>query len=158
MTAIILLFVSGALLLAAEIFLPGGIAGLFGVIALLGGAFLSFTTFGAAVGAAATALALLLAGLLTYAELVWLPRSRLGRGLVIESTVDAQSQPLPADPAAVLGHAGVAVTILAPSGIVEVDGRRYEAFSRSGHLERGAQVTVLAVETFRLIVSASKNP
>lgn len=155
MTAIILLFLTGALLLAAEIFLPGGIAGLLGVIALLGGAFLCFSLYGFAVGATATVLALFLAGLLAYAELVWLPRSRLGRGLVVESTVHSQSQPLPADPALVVGRQGIAVTILAPSGVIEVDGRRYEAFSQSGHVARGASVTVLAVETFRLIVSLS---
>jgi membrane-bound serine protease (ClpP class) len=154
-TAIILLFVTGALLLAAEIFLPGGIAGLFGVIALLAGAFLCFSDYGFAVGAAASMLALLLAGLLAYAELVWLPRSRFGRGLVVESTVHSQSQPLPADPSLVVGRAGIAITILAPSGIIEVDGRRYEAFCQSGHAARGAAVKVLAVETFRLIVTLS---
>lgn len=157
MSVVIVLFLSGALLLAAEIFLPGGIAGLFGVIALLGGAFLSFSTFGPAIGTAATVLALLLTGLLAYAELVWLPRSRFGRGLVVQSTIDAQSQPLPADPALVVGQPGVAITILAPSGVVEVAGRRYEAFSQSGHVERGASVTVLAVETFRLIVTSSQS-
>lgn len=155
MTAIILLFVTGALLLAAELFLPGGIAGLLGVISLLGGALLCFSSYGLAVGAAASVLALLLAGLLCYAELVWLPRSRFGRGLVVESTVHSQSQPLPADPALVVGRAGVAVTILAPSGVIEVDGRRYEAFSQSGHVARGASVKVLAVEPFRLLVTLS---
>jgi membrane-bound ClpP family serine protease len=153
MTAIIILFLSGALLLAAELFLPGGIAGLFGVMALVGGAFLTFSAYGFAVGLGATVLALLLTGLLAYAELVWLPRSRFGRGLVVQSTVDAQSQPLPADPALVVGRPALAVTILAPSGVVEVDGRRYEAFSQSGHVARGAAVTVLAVEPFRLIVT-----
>jgi membrane-bound ClpP family serine protease len=44
------------------------------------------------------------------------------------------------------------VTTLAPTGIVECEGRRYEAFSRSGLIAAGAPVEVTAVETFRILV------
>jgi membrane-bound ClpP family serine protease len=155
MTAIILLFVTGALLLTAEVFLPGAIAGIVGGIALLAGAVLAFSQFGVGVGVLASLAALVLVGVMLYVELVWLPRTKFGRRLVVEATVDGQAT----TPAArdVIGKTAHAVTTLAPSGIVAVDGRRYEAFSRSGLAPRGATLTVVDLDNFRLIVSETKT-
>ncbi len=157
MTAIILLFVTGAMLLAAEVFLPGAIAGIIGGLALAAGAVLSFTEYGAGIGMLATLGALLLLAAMLYAELVWLPRTLLGRALVVEATVDGQSQP-PLSSEKIVGSAATALTTLAPSGFVEIAGRRYEAFCRSGHVERGASLTVVGLDSFRLIVSENKTP
>ena len=93
MTAIVLLFITGALFLAAEIMLPGGIAGVMGGCALLAGSVLAFTEFGATTGMIATAAALVLVGLMLYLELIWLPKSRFGRDMVVQSSIDGQSQP-----------------------------------------------------------------
>ena len=135
MTAIVLLFITGALLLAAEVLLPGAIAG------ILGGA---------------TVAALLLVGGMLYAELVWLPRTKIGRGMVVESTISGQSQPMPAT-SEVVGQSATALTMLAPSGFIEVAGKRYEAFCRTGLVPRGTQLTVVGVDNFRLIVSENKT-
>jgi membrane-bound ClpP family serine protease len=153
MTAIVLLFVTGALLLAAEVFLPGAVAGIIGAMALLFGSFLAFSNFGPAVGTAASAGALVLLAIMLYVELVWLPRSRFGRRLVVQATVDGQAT-VPAT-REVVGKTASALTTLAPSGYVSVDGKRYEAFSRSGHAVRGASLVVVDVDNFRLIVSQS---
>ena len=53
---------------------------------------------------------------------------------------------------------GVAATTLAPSGLIECDGRRYEAFARSGHVPAGSAVEVVGFDTFRVIVTLSTNP
>jgi membrane-bound ClpP family serine protease len=155
MTSIALLFLTGAVLLAAEVFLPGAIAGIIGGIALLAGSALAFVNFGVAVGSLASLGAMLLLGVMLYAELVWLPKTRFGRRLVVEAVVDAQAT-VPA-PQAIVGRTASALTTLAPSGYVSVDGKRYEAFSRSGHAPRGATLTVVDVDNFRLIVSESSH-
>ena len=155
MTLIVLLFVTGALLLAAEVMLPGGIAGALGGVALAGGAVLAFMQFGPGVGTLATLGALLLLGGMLYAELIWLPRSRLGRGMIVEATIDSQSQP-PLASSDVIGRTATALTTLAPSGFVEVAGKRYEAFCRSGLVARGTALTVVGVDNFRLVVSETK--
>lgn len=157
MTAIVLLFITGALLLAAEVMLPGAVAGIIGGMALLLGSVLAFMEFGPGVGALATAGALLLLGLMLYAELVWLPRTRLGREMIVGATIGGQSQPPPASDA-VIGQTATALTTLAPSGFVSIGGRRYEAFCRSGHAMRGALLTVVGVDNFRVIVSESQTP
>jgi membrane-bound ClpP family serine protease len=157
MTAITLLFVTGALLLAAEVFLPGAIAGIIGGAALAGGSIMAFVEYGPGGGLVATLAACALLGLMLYVELVWLPRTRLGRALVTDATVEGQSQPALATDK-IVGAAATAVTTLMPSGLVEIDGRRYEAFCRSGHAASGAALTVVGLDNFRVIVSESKNP
>ena len=63
------------------------------------------------------------------------------------------SQPPVADKDSVMGKVAEAVTPLVPSGYVLVDGRRYEAFSQSGHAAKGAQMRVTGLDNFRLIVT-----
>ena len=156
MTAIILLFITGALLLAAEVLLPGAIAGIIGGIALSVGSVLAFLQYGATIGSIATFAALVLLAIMLYAELVWLPRTKLGRAMVVDATVDGQSQP-PIASAEVIGQVATALTPLSPSGFVAIAGKRYEAFNRSGLAARGTQLTVVGIDNFRLIVSENKS-
>lgn len=156
MTAIVLLFLTGALLLAAEVVLPGAIAGIIGGAALLLGSILAYLEFGVTVGSVATFAALLLVAAMLYVELVWLPRTKVGRAMVVEATIGGQSQPPPASNE-VVGEVATALTMLAPSGFVEIAGRRYEAFCRSGLVPRGTQLKVVGVDNFRLIVSEIKT-
>ena len=153
MNAIILLFVTGVVLLAAEIFLPGIIAGVIGALCMVAGCAVSFAQIGPGGGALATVVALALLGLTFYVELVWLPKTAFGKRLVVQATVDAVSQPPLANPAEVVGKAAEAVTTLAPSGYVLVEGRRYEAFCRSGHVPKGAALRVVGLDNFRIIVT-----
>ncbi|MBL9214205.1 MAG: serine protease [Opitutaceae bacterium] len=155
MNAIIILFIVGSLLLAAEIFLPGAVAGILGGVALLVGSVLSFQQFGFAGGLAAIGSAAMLVGIMLYLELVVLPRTALGRKMVVEATVDATSQPPVAELEAVINRPAEALTPLAPSGYVSVDGRRFEAASRSGFIAKGTALRVVGVDNFRLIVTTT---
>lgn len=155
MNAIIILFLVGALLLAAEVFLPGAVAGIIGGLALLGGSLLSFREFGPTGGLAASGLAVGLVVLMLYLELVVLPKTAFGRRMVIETTVAATSQPPLAVAAEVVDKPAEALTALAPSGYVLVEGKRYEAFCRSGHADKGAALRVVGLDNFRLIVTRS---
>lgn len=155
MNAIIILFLIGALLLAAEVFLPGAIAGILGGLALLVGSILSFGFFGFTGGLIASVAALALVGLMLYIELVVLPKTALGRKMVVEATVDATSQPPVASLESVVAKPAEALTTLAPSGYVLIEGRRYEAYCRSGHAAKGAALRVIGVDNFRLIVTQS---
>lgn len=153
MNAIIILAITGALLLAAEIFLPGGIAGVLGALALLGGSLLSLREFGPTGGLIAGVGSFVLLGLMLYLELVLLPKTALGRKLVVQAKVEATSQPPPAQLEAVLDKPAEALTTLAPGGYVLVDGRRYEAYCRSGHAPKGTALRVVGMDNFRLIVT-----
>lgn len=153
MNAIILLFLIGVLLLAGEVFVPGAILGIIGGICMLIGCILSFSQFGSGGGTLVTIGAGALLGLTLYLELVWLPKTRFGRKLIVQSTVGATSQPPLADKAAIVGKTAESITPLVPSGYVLVEGRRYEAFSQSGHVSKGVQLQVVGLDNFRLIVT-----
>ncbi len=62
---------------------------------------------------------------------------------------------LPTPPARIeelLGHRGLAMTTLRPSGLARVDGRRVAVLSRGEWLEAGTPVIVASVESSRAVV------
>lgn len=152
MNLVLILFLVGILLLAAEVFMPGAILGIIGGLAMLAGCIVAFDQFGLVGGSIATAVALLLLGLMLLVEFIVLPRTRLGRKMFVQSSVVSRSQPeLASDDC--IGREAVALTTLAPSGYVALDGHRYEAFCSSGHAPKGATLKVTGRDTFRLIVT-----
>ena len=155
MNAILILFLLGVLLLAGEVFMPGAVLGILGGLCMAAGCVVSFIQLGTGGGTVATVVALVLLGLTLYIELVWLPKTKFGRKLIVQTTVDATSQPPLADRQSVVGKSAEAITTLAPSGFVLVEGRRYEAFSQSGHAAKGAVLRVVGLDNFRLIVTKS---
>ena len=154
MNAITLLFTAGIILLAFEVFVPGAILGIIGAVALFAGVVIAFVTYGVGGGLAAAAIAVALIGLMLFIEFVVLPRTALGRRMFLEAAITANSQEAPNE-SELVGRAGRALTPLVPSGFVEADGRRYDAFSRSGPLAKGDALRVVAVESFRVIVTKS---
>jgi membrane-bound serine protease (ClpP class) len=51
-----------------------------------------------------------------------------------------------------IGRNGIAMTVLRPSGQVEIDGRRYEAKSEIGIINAGDAVVVRGRSDFNLVV------
>lgn len=98
-------------------------------------------------------LGLALAILGALALIRFLPHEWIWDRLVVQSVQKATSQPLPAAASEVVGKTAVALTTMAPTGYVLVDGHRYEASCESGLAEKGASLRVLAVDNFRLIVT-----
>ena len=154
MTLIVFLFAIGAILLALEVIVPGAILGIIGGIAMLVGVIVAFDQFGFQGGAFAGIAAVVLVAMTLYLEFVLLPKTRLARKFSMTDTVAGRSQPEIADRSSVVGKEVIAATTLAPSGYVELDGRRYEAFCRSGHAAIGSRLRVDDVDTFRLVVTS----
>ncbi len=155
-TTVIALFVVGLLLLGFEVIVPGAVLGFAAVVAFLAGVVVAWIEHGAAGGLLALSAALFAVFALLYFEFRILPRTRIGRRMFLEKAVDGASQPPVAARASdVVGREALAVTALGPTGIVEVNGRRYEARCDSGFAETGARLRVARVETFHLVVIAS---
>jgi membrane-bound ClpP family serine protease len=153
MSIIVLCFVVGVILLALEIVVPGAILGIAGGVSMLVGVIVAFTTLGINGGAIATLVALVALGTTVYLEFIWLPKSRLAKGLSASTTINATSQPALAKESDVIGREALAQTVLSPSGYVAVDGKRYEAYSQSGHISAGERLRVVGLDNFRLIVT-----
>jgi len=153
MILIILLFLVGVLLLAADVFVSSFVMAAVGAVAMVAGCVVAYRDYGVLASGLAGVCAVALLGATVYVELVLLPKTRMGKGLVVESTSGTSSQPPVAPGPEVVGRPATADTTLAPSGYVIVDGRRYEAFCRSGHAARGEALRVIGADNFRLIVS-----
>jgi membrane-bound ClpP family serine protease len=157
MTAIIILFLAGILLLAIEVFVPGMVVGIIGGLAILAGVIMAFGLYGTAGGMIALLAGAALLGLTLYIEFVVLPKTKFAKKFSMLASVEGTSQPALADLGAVLDQQGETVTPLSPSGYISIQGRQYEAFSQSGYLAKGVAVRVTGLDNFRLIVTQNQT-
>lgn len=144
-------FILGTALIFLEILVPGGILGFAGGLAMVGGCALAFSEFGVDGGLLAVLAAAALLSITLYFEFKLLPRTKLGGRMFLRSEVSGVSSST-ADRLALVGKIGQAVTTLAPTGVIVLDGKNFEAFSRDGLVNPGAQLEVVAVDNFRLVV------
>lgn len=155
-TTVITLFAVGLVLLGFEVIVPGAILGIAGGLSLVAGVVVAFIEHGQTGGALAMLAAVVAVAVLLYVEFRVLPRTRIGRRMFLEKAIDATSQPPVATAAdAVVGREATALTALAPTGVVQVAGKRYEARCDSGFADAGARLRVTRVESFQLVVIAS---
>jgi membrane-bound serine protease (ClpP class) len=157
----ILLVMLGVILLALELFvIPGfGIAGVLGILALLGGLALSLVGAGAtaslvlyAVGR--VALSLLVAVGASLALLRFLPHLPWGRQLVLDTGLNARAgyASAPDTDLGWVGKHGTAATPLRPAGIAHLDGQRVDVVSQGEFIETDAPIEVIRVDGNRIVV------
>lgn len=157
MTLILILFVTGVLLLAAEVILPGGVIGGLGAVLLLAGCVVAFAEYGVVTGLATTGFAVALTGLVLFIEFRVLPKTRLGKRAFLQAAITGVSNPAGDGRGALVGKAAQAVTPLTPSGYVLVEGVRHEAFCRTGHADTGTRLEIVGSDNLRLIVTPEKQ-
>ncbi len=155
MTAIIILFAFGILLLASEVFIPGAILGAVGGLCLSAGTIVAFAAYGFATGVWIGLLGLVLTCATFWIEFSIMPRKHSLKRLSVVTATSGAIPALPANPADVVGQTCIAETILAPSGYVRIGERRFEAFCQSGHAESGTNLIVIGINSFQLVVSQS---
>ena len=135
------LVIAGLILIGAEFLLPGAIVGTLGaLLGLVGLAMAAGHGLGEFLLLAAVFVVGIGAEFLLFRRLMPDLAARLG---IANPTVDpGAAVPGPGAFAALVGREGVALTALAPTGSVEVAGRRVEATSADGFLDKGTAVTV----------------
>jgi membrane-bound ClpP family serine protease len=147
---VILAIVIAVLLFGAEIILPGGILGVIGAVLMVVATALAyqhagpFAALSVAVGSGLFILAFF------YFQFRILPKTGLGKRLFLQTTSTGTSVDLAPD--SLIGTKGIALAPMTPSGMVSIDGVRYEAIAQSGSIEKGAEVEVVAKDAFRLVV------
>lgn len=145
----ITLLLAGLLAVGAEIFIPGGIVGAAGVLALFGAVAFAFaydTTFG--FYAAISVFVLLALSLWIWLKVF--PKTRIGRSLSLET--DGQAFKAPAQPVDLAGQEGVAHSELRPAGFADIGGKKIDVISEGNLIPSGARIRVIRVEGNRVIV------
>jgi membrane-bound serine protease (ClpP class) len=147
---IIGLTLAGLTLLAAEVLLPGFIAGAIGIVLLLVAIIFSFTEYGVQVGM------FMLIGILivTFSGfMLWLyyfPRTFIGKRLMLNTVIDGPKE-YP-NHSALLGKEGVTLTDLRPSGAARIENQRVDVVAESGYIPAQEPVIVRKVEGLRVVV------
>lgn len=160
----VLLFVLGLIFIVFEIFvIPGfGIIGVVGILSVLISLLLAlignikFNFDGLPARELFRAVIILMGGLgMGIYCIIWL-MSRIGKRGFLESVALHADQEgylsVPAEPVALVGKSGVAVTVMRPSGKVIVEGEYWDAISLRGMIEKGEEVVVKRYENFQLQV------
>ena len=164
----ILIFIIGIGLLAVEIFvIPGfGVAGVSGIILIIGGLTLSLVgNVGLSMpegdytpvarSFALVALSILVALVGSFYLSTKLVKVKVGGSTIGLSEELRSSDGYSASESAykeLVGKTGVALTILRPAGKIEIDGEQYDATARTGYIEKGENVKIVAYENMQLIV------
>ncbi|MCP4674240.1 MAG: hypothetical protein GY854_01715 [Deltaproteobacteria bacterium] len=151
----VVLLVAGLAFLALELFiLPGfGVAGIIGILFLVGGSVVSWLAFGSAWGSIVIGGTVVLSIVLTVVGF----RSRaLRKRLVLDASLKHGGGTASEDMTGLVGLAGEARSDLRPAGIATVDDRRLDVVSEGGFIKNGTRVKVVGVDGPRVVVAKAE--
>lgn len=147
----------GLTLIALEIFVPGGILGVFGALALMVAGVMGFVAFGAQGGLLAAVCIVLFSALFLAVWIRIFPRTKMGKVLTLkrEGTDFKSTDP---SPSPLLGKEGVALSNLQLSGIAQIEGKRTDVVGEANFIAAGTRVKVIKVEGARVVVREIPAP
>ena len=155
MTTLLVLAFIGILLISAEIFLPGGILGVAGAVFLVVSFVLGYREFGFYGGSSFVVGNLLLVTVVIVVEVKLLKNSPLAKSFFLNTVIARESSETP-HPKAItsdlIGKDAVALTNLAPAGLVDIGGASYDAVSQDGFIRKGEDLKVVRQDKSRLFV------
>jgi membrane-bound ClpP family serine protease len=151
MTLIIGLIVTAFVLFFFEIFLPGGVLAVIGGMFLLLASILAYQELGLLWALGIFFSGMIGALVLFFLEIRFISKTSFGRQLSLQSSISARLNPVQGENPE--GAEGVTLTVMAPTGKVEVKGTPYTAVAEDGFLEKGVPIRVIRSETFKIIVT-----
>lgn len=148
---IILLYMLGMALVVAEIFIPGAVMGLIGLVFILAGIFLAFRGDFMLLGWILAGVTILSAPLLV---LLWV--KVLNKVLSIKGTQKGYTSAM-VELKELVGQEGVAVTQLRPSGMARFGDRKVDVVAEGEVIARNTRVRIIEVESNRVVVRAVRG-
>ena len=146
-TLLIICLLLGVVLLTLEIVaLPGGVAGVFGVILIGLGVWQTYALFGNTTGT----IVMLCSFALCVLLMVLLLKRRTWNRFSLNEEIDSKVNQL--EPAAKVGARGVTISRLAPTGKALIDGQPTEVHAVNKFIDPDHTIEVVAVEGYRIDV------
>jgi len=162
----IIVFIIGVVLLLIEIFvIPGfGIFGAIGIILMIGSLFLGLISDFPLVdwdmiqmATIQLAGAFVLAIIVIYLLLKFLPKSKIWNNLVLKRNIDEQSgYTSDVELKELLGKTGKALTDLRPSGTALIENKRVDVVTHGEYIIKGVKVIVIEEEGSKVVVEKIK--
>lgn len=148
----IMLFVIGAILLIAELFISGGIAGIIGLLAVIGSIILAGANPVFMVTSVLIAIAIATVGAVILIKFFGKKLHLLNRLVLMDSTDTESGYVSNEKRSELVGQTGITLTALRPSGTVELNGNRIDVVSDGGYIDKGVQVIVVKTEGSWVVV------
>lgn len=142
---IILIYAAGLAMIIAEVFLPGGLLGVAGAIALVISIYLGFNEYGLWVGLIQLGITVTV---IPLAFFYGLKRLSLSISLKTEDGFISSKSELET----LIDKEGVAITNLRPAGIALIDGRKVDVVTEGSMIDKNTPVKVISVEGVKIIV------
>jgi len=147
----VVLTVVGVILIAMDFYIPGFLLTALGVVLMIVADVLCGLHYSLTVTLSLVSAQIICSGAAAWCSLRYFPRSPLGQRMMLHSSL-ASARSSHSASTDLIGREGVAQTVLRPSGIGLIDGRRLDVMAESDMIERGSQIRVVAVERARIVV------
>ncbi|MCA1056190.1 nodulation protein NfeD [Rossellomorea aquimaris] len=148
----IILFVIGLILIVAEFFLPGGIAGGLGVAAVLGSIMLAGGDLMQMGISILIALLIAVIAMIIFVKVLG-KRMKLFNKIILKDSTNTESGYVSnANRLELIGKVGITKTPLRPSGTIIIEDERIDAVTEGGYVAVNQKVKVVKVEGSRIVV------
>lgn len=147
------LLVAGLMLIGAEVFVPGGVLGAIGAMALMTAATMGFIIFPPAVATMIALAMIVMVGIVVALWIKLFPHTSIGRQMTdLRDLKDVNSTD--STLTGLVGKIGISRSALRPAGIIEIENRRIDVVTAGEMIDSNTPVRVRAVEGPRVIVEA----
>ena len=143
---IILVFAGGLVAMFIELFIPGAVIGLIGLLAVVGSIVFALVHGHTTAGA-----------ILAIIGVLWVPlffamwKSVVGRFFALKGD-QRGFRPSTTIGEELVGLEGEAISALRPSGVARLNDKRYDVVTRGDMLSKGARIKVIEVSGNRIVV------
>ena len=142
----------GLLILFLEAFIPSaGVLSVISTLCLVGGVGAAYYYGGFSTGTAFMVCTMVVVGVLISSMVKWWPHTALGKLILVEPPPADELVPDRSEIEALVGRVGQALSLMLPSGLIDIDGKHYDAFGNST-IEKGTWVEVTSVRGRNLMV------
>jgi membrane-bound serine protease (ClpP class) len=154
---VLLLFIVAVIVICIELFLPGGVFGVLGIILLIASMVLAFRQYHE-FGIWIVAVELIVASTIILIGIKRFPKSYAGKLLILGRNLDKKSGFSGTEELEkYIGKEGVSMTHLRPSGIALIDSRRLDVVTEGTFIDKDKRIKIVCVEGNRVVVREIGN-
>ena len=151
-----ILVVGGLMLIGAEIFIPGGILGVIGGLALFASSIVAFKIFSEAVAIYISIGIIIMIGVVIALWIKFFPKTWVGKQMMIASDLH-RAKGTEDGLQALLGTEGITTSSLHPGGFAEISGHRYDVITQGEMIDVRSPIRVIEIEGNRIVVEQSNE-
>nr|WP_245153877.1 NfeD family protein [Jeotgalibacillus proteolyticus] len=149
---VLILFIIGIGLIIAEFFVPGGILGALGLVAIIASILLAGNSIVYMGIALAIALLVAVIGMVIMVKFLGKNLHLLKKIILSDSTSTESGYVSNVNRVELIGITGITRTPLRPSGTIVIGDERIDAVTEGGYIDKNKQVKVVKVEGSRIVV------